>query len=161
MRKSLSILFLVGIAVSLPVFAENGAAGCGCGHLVFKGQTGLGPNVMAATTNGTFANQTFGMTTGTGDCDPNSTVNNEYQKKIFVAANMDNLAQDMAKGSGEYLESLATIIGIDSQDRDAFYQFTQANYQTVFGNPNANQDLVVSALDDAMAANDRFAKYVR
>lgn len=160
MRKSLILLVLVGFMGSLPVFAETGA-GCGWGHLVFKGQSGLGPNVMAATTNGTFGNQTFGMTTGTGDCDPNTTVSNEYQKKIFVAANMDDLAQDAAKGSGEYLESLAVIVGIENQDRDAFYQLVQTNYALLFGSAHADQDLIVSSLDDAMAASPRFAKYAR
>ena len=39
--------------------------------MLFKGQRGVATHVVAATTNGTSGNNTFGMTTGTNGCHTN------------------------------------------------------------------------------------------
>jgi len=161
MKKTLCAAIVAGAMVPMFANAEDKGTGCGWGSMVWKGQSGLVAHILAGTTNGILGNQTFGLTTGTGGCDAQSTVQNEYQKKTFVAANMDNLAQDAAKGSGAHLSSLAAIIGVEESDRDAFYSFTQENYDALFGAENTDQETIVSALDGAMAANARFAKYVR
>ncbi len=58
-------------AASFNAFADApGGAGCGWGNMLFKGQRGVATHVVAATTNGTSGNNTFGMTTGTNGCIP-------------------------------------------------------------------------------------------
>ena len=44
-----------------------GDAGCGLGSILFGAKPGF-VQVFAATTNGTFGSQTFGITTGTSNC---------------------------------------------------------------------------------------------
>ena len=63
-----SAAFVLMAAPVSMAFAGTGS-GCGLGATVFEGQSGLFPNVLAATTNGTFGNQTFGLTSGTSGCD--------------------------------------------------------------------------------------------
>jgi hypothetical protein len=48
--------------------------GCGLGTIVFEGQNGLVSQTFAVTTNGTFGNQTFGITSGTSNCEQYSTL---------------------------------------------------------------------------------------
>ena len=55
-------LFL--LPVSVFAAAGYGAAGCGLGSMVFGSKPGA-EQVVAATTNGTFGSQTFGITFGT------------------------------------------------------------------------------------------------
>ena len=49
------------IAAGSSAMAQNNV-GCGWGSAVFNGQRGVAPQVLAATTNGTSGNQTFGIT---------------------------------------------------------------------------------------------------
>jgi hypothetical protein len=58
MKKLIAGAMLLG--ASTLAFAQPG---CGVGAMIWKGQPGIAPHVLAATTNGTFGNQTFGMTT--------------------------------------------------------------------------------------------------
>ena len=73
-------------------FATKDNTGCGLGYIIFKGKDGLVSQTFAATTNGTFGNQTFGISSGTSECDrPSNFTANEKLNK-FASDNMDNLA---------------------------------------------------------------------
>ena len=55
---------LIGAMAALPVVgfaAGENNVGCGLGTKLFDGDSGLAPQVLAATTNGTLGNQTFGI----------------------------------------------------------------------------------------------------
>ena len=75
-----------------------GGNGCGWGNMVFEGQRGLFPHLLATTTNGTSGNATFGMTSGTNGCNTNARLG--YGGRSIFAMNgmLDNIAEDMAKG---------------------------------------------------------------
>lgn len=126
--------------------------GCGLGHMLWQGKTGLPAHVLAATTNGTAYNQAFALTSGTSNCDPNAQVKNEYQRKVFVAANFDDLARDVAQGNGERLAVLAELSGVAPADRGAFYRTAQQQFTTLFGGEN-NADSMLVALDGLIAGS--------
>src|SRR5512139_1907858 len=65
----LALALLVVVMFAGVAFASKTNTGCGLGYMIFKGQEGLASQTCAATTNGTFGNQTFGITTGTSECD--------------------------------------------------------------------------------------------
>ena len=73
--------------------ASYGPSGCGLGAIVFDGQAGLVPNVLAATTNGIFGNATFGMTFGTLGCDVSVEV--KSNAALFIDGNLESIASDM------------------------------------------------------------------
>lgn len=138
MRK----MFVVAVAVTLSLmlvasaFAAQkhgayGAAGCGLGSLIFQDQPGM-VQVLAATTNGTFGNQTFGITSGTSNCPQGLSMASNDRLNEFVLANMDNLAKDIAMGKGETLDAFADLLQVPTEKRAEFNAKLQANFAKVF-----------------------------
>jgi hypothetical protein len=138
MRK----MFVVAVAVTLSLmlvasaFAAQkhgayGSAGCGLGSLIFQDQPGM-VQVLAATTNGTFGNQTFGITSGTSNCPQGLSMASNDRLNEFVLANMDNLAKDIAMGKGETLDAFADLLQVPTEKRAEFNAKLQANFATVF-----------------------------
>lgn len=103
--------------------------GCGLGGELIKKQDSVVSQVVAVILNGTSGNQTFGISSGTLGCaKPAKLVSLETQE--FVAQNMDALAQDMAKGEGEALQTLAKMMNV--ADEAAFASTLQANFDKVY-----------------------------
>ena len=128
----LSVMFIV-VGVSTTVFANQNNYGCGLGSLAFEGQSdGLISQVSAATTNGTFGNQTFGITSGTSNCAQFKTWASNEKLNAFVADNMDSLAKDIAKGKGEYLDTLASLMSVPDQQKAAFGAKLQINFSRIY-----------------------------
>jgi len=125
--------------------------GCGLGSLVFEGQDGLMSQTAAATTNGTFGNQTFGISTGTLGCDrPDNFVQNEKVNE-FVAGNMDNLAVDIAAGKGESLNTLADLIRMPTEKRPVFFTALRDNFDKVYPTPQITHKDVVENIAKIVA----------
>ena len=133
--KKVLVLVLAGVLVMAgSAYARGARANCGCGlgSMIFEGQDGLMSQTAAATTNGTFGNQTFGISTGTLGCDrPDNFVQNE-KVNIFVSENMDNLATDIASGKGESLNTLAELINMPSEKRPVFFTALQNNFDKIY-----------------------------
>lgn len=124
-----------------------GAAGCGLGSLVFGSEAGP-VQILAATTNGTFGSQTFGITTGTSNCSKQPKFASNERLNEFVLANMDNLAKDIAMGHGESLETLAELIGISADKRPSAYAKLQANFSNIFTSEKVE---VADVIDNVVA----------
>jgi len=118
--------------------------GCGWGAMAWEGKDGLVFQVLAATTNGTFGNQTFGITTGTADCEKAPSFASNEELNRFVAENMDNLASDVAVGQGEYIESLAELMDIPDAQKIGFYYTLQANFSEIFSGDVSHVDVLES-----------------
>jgi hypothetical protein len=134
MKRLLIVTVTVAISLMIAgtVFAEGyGSAGCGLGSLLIGEGTGF-TQVFAATTNGTFGSQTFGITTGTSNCEKQAKFASTKRLTEFVQANMDNLAKDVAMGKGESIETLAELMGISSQKRPVVYAKLQSNFSNIF-----------------------------
>ncbi|KIH75539.1 Protein of unknown function [Geoalkalibacter ferrihydriticus] len=134
------------VAVSSFAFADPyGTAGCGLGSVLFKDQPG-GVQIFAATTNGTFGNQTFGITTGTLNCGDPIWVTGSAEMKQFVAHNMDALAMDIAAGSGETLDAFAELMQVPADQRAEFAASLQQNFAQVFTSENV---VMAEVIDNA------------
>lgn len=140
-------------------FADATGAGCGVGTMIFKGQRGVLPQILAATTNGSFGNQTFGMSTGTLGCEQDGLVLNEHERSMYVAANYEQIKQDMARGGGEYLTDLATLMKIAPEDRGAFYALTKDRFAALTGTADADAEALLARLDEALATDPVLARY--
>jgi len=117
MKKTLIALSTTAIlAASSSVMAGgNSNTGCGLGSMVIKDQSSTLMQVLAATTNGTSGNQTFGITSGTLGCaKPTKLVMND-KAQSFVASNMDSIAIDVAAGKGESLDTLLSLINVEDK----------------------------------------------
>ncbi|SHJ44111.1 Protein of unknown function [Desulfatibacillum alkenivorans DSM 16219] len=133
MKKGLLAAALcIFLAISPAAFADQSNYGCGLGSMVIDNNESLVSQTFAATLNGCFANQLFGMSSGTSNCDkPDSIVYNE-KINIFVADNMDSLASDIAKGQGEYLDTLATLMEVPADQRPVLYSKLQNNFSVIY-----------------------------
>ncbi len=141
MKKILGSVALVAALTSSAFAAGNSNSGCGLGSIVIKNQDSTLMQVLAVTTNGTSSNQTFGITSGTSNCDkPSKFVSND-KINIFVADNMDVLAMDIAQGQGESLETLATLLKVE--DKATFATKLQANFDKIYTNEAVSSAQVI------------------
>ncbi|MCO6412834.1 MAG: DUF3015 domain-containing protein [Thiogranum sp.] len=158
MKKAL-IAGLIASGLSGGAMAQQTGPGCGVGAMIFEGQSGTAPHVLAATTNGTFGNQTFGMTSGTLGCDTGTTITVAAADQ-FLNDNMEKVARAMATGSGESLDTLASLLGVSAHDKGTFFTVTQNKFETIFGHDSATAVEVLTQLKSVMQQDEILAKYV-
>lgn len=121
---------LAALTFSPAALADYGSAGCGLGSMIITQDNIL--QIFAATTNGTFANQTFGITFGTSNCTSTGVVRADKEQEAFAEANLDALRRDMARGQGEYLDAFATLLACEADVQPAIGGFAQDHYEAVF-----------------------------
>ena len=133
--KRFSFLVLAGLcafALAGEVQANQNNTGCGLGSIIFKDQDGLMSQTCAATSNGIYGNQTFAITTGTSNCEKATSFTSNERVIKFVSDNMDNLAVDISKGSGEYLTTLAVLLDTPMEQRTQLYHTLQENFSQIY-----------------------------
>jgi hypothetical protein len=139
---------LIAVVISaVPAFAfaqQNNIGTCGWGAKLFDGQSGIAPQVLAVTTNGTSGNQTFGITTGTSGCTQDGVVKSSWKTAMFIDGNKDRLARDMSIGNGETL--------------DSFGRAMQANVSVIFPAGSSTDDSVV-ALKQVLRSDSDLSQY--
>lgn len=157
MKKIIAGIILAS-ASSVALAAANGPAGCGLGStVIFPDADEWHEYVLAATTNGTSGNQTFGMTSGTLGCE---SANGPLKSaQVFMDENMDQLAADAAVGQGETLAALAEVMGVKTQDTAAFNRVMQSNFDAMF-NADATSSAAFAAMISAMATDANLQKYL-
>lgn len=154
---------IVGAIALLPVTAfaagENNVGSCGLGSKVFEGQSGLAPQIMAVTTNGSFGNQTFGMSTGTLGCSSDGTVSSNWKTAMFIDGNKERLARDMSRGSGETLDSLAQLIGMKEEHKAHFFHVAQENFDRIYAADMVSAQDIMNGLRAVLASDETLAGY--
>jgi hypothetical protein len=136
-------------------------AGCGAGSKIWEGNHGTIYKIMAATTNGSFGNQTFGISSGTLGCHQDGTVTASARIPLFASANFEQLQTDMARGHGDALDALATLYGIqDAADRTAFEVMTQTHFAQLFVSSEVSSTDMLDTLNALMKSDPRFGRYV-
>lgn len=138
--KKIIVSLAVVSAMGSAVFAANMQTGCGLGSMVIKEADSAILFALQATTNGTSANQTFGITSGTSGCEKTKLVMND-KAEDFVAANMDQLAKEVAMGQGETVDTLAELLG--AEDKAAFAAALQENYNSIYTSKNVEMSEVL------------------
>ena len=157
-------LAVVAVIAAFPVgamaagAAADASGSCGVGSKLFENQRGIAPQVLAMTTNGTFF-QTIGVTLGTSGCTQDGVVKSNWKTAMFIDGNKTKLARDMSTGSGEALEALAKLIGIQDQHKAAFFQATKDNFSRIFASDNVTTDQVVASLKQMLVSDSELAPY--
>ena len=155
-RKTLAAAALVALSSNVLAY---GAAGCGLGSVIFKDQNGWVEQVLAATTNGTSGNQTFGITTGTLNCE-GAGGPLAGGLKVFIDQNLEQIAMDSARGQGETLDAMADMMGMTPADEASFKQAMQSNFDRIFPNAQTNGEQASAAIAGVMADDARLALYL-
>lgn len=112
-----------------------GMAGCGLGSYVLKEDSIV--QIFAGTTNGTFGNQTFGITFDTLHCKPSGNALSQEQK-VFIDANLVSIKREAASGQGETLTAFADLLGCDAAK---FSEVSKANYSAIYKSSESSEIL--------------------
>ena len=157
-------------AALLPLCATNlwadhpdNGSGCGLGKMIwadYKNQKSIAPQVLQSTTNGSTGSQTFGISFGTSGCTNDGTIMSEYKVNVFAAANYDNLSQEMARGGGEHLASLASLMGVPEENRPEFFAMAQGQYGHLIASGDATPTAMIKVLQTGMETHPNFARLI-
>ena len=156
MRKALLLVATLLVAGSAAYAAkDHTSAGCGWGTMLFEGKQKKLHLILAATTNGTSGNQTFGISSETGGCtSEGGWVKNDVKIDAYAEANFEKLSKEMAQGGGEYLSGLSTLVGCkDQATRQAFFHLAQQKYERIIPNEKTDSSAMLRNLRAEMASD--------
>lgn len=122
-----------------------GNAGCGLGSILFEPSNAF-TQIFAATTNGTSGTQTFGISSGTSNCDgagyqPGSTT-------AFIQTNRAALAKDISRGKGATITGLTDLAGCSNPR--AVGQALQKNFGAIFPSAGVTDQAVSSSMIEVL-----------
>ncbi len=141
-------LFLLPISVFA---AGYGAAGCGLGSMVFQNAQKKGPEqILAATTNGTLGNQTFGITSGTLNCGDHGLIKKSKEREVFAQENYTSLVKEMAQGKGENLYTLASLYQCSAGNHQEFGAMVQAKFDSLVASDQTTSTELLSQLENQL-----------
>jgi hypothetical protein len=79
-------------------------------------------------------------------------IKTDHRVQAFMAFNFENIKQDMAKGRGEYLDSLSALMEIPSDRRASFYAHAQSRYPFIVEHRSGPQETLVQLVGRDTAA---------
>ncbi len=132
--KKLLAVGVTCLMMSSVVMARNShpMAGCGLGYTLFASKDNSQViQIIAATTNGTSGNQTFGITSGTLGCTEGGTIAKNKEAEVYAEINLRQLHHDIAVGQGETLQAFSQIIGVSAAQSDSFASLMKSNFTTL------------------------------
>ncbi|HSA62330.1 MAG TPA: DUF3015 family protein [Nitrospiraceae bacterium] len=126
-------MILVGVshaAVAVGAGNPDTGPGCGLGKKLWegwKGQKQIAPQMFMASTNMT-GSYSFSIPSGTSGCSHDGRVWDSEKAALFIELNYANLAEDMARGGGEHLASLATLMHVPLENQPQLFASVQERY---------------------------------
>jgi Protein of unknown function (DUF3015) len=152
MKKFLFAVMISFAFSSTALAAGYGEAGCGLGSLIF-GDTNGAVQIIAATTNGSSGSQTFGISSGTSNCDTSGFDMSQLNQEQFVASNFSGLAKEAAIGEGEHLEALAGMMGCPTDKQPLFNSTTHQDYPVIFASDSITPSEALAGIKTAVLKN--------
>jgi hypothetical protein len=151
--------FVVATLVLPSLAMADNIGGCGWGAKLMDGNKGIVPQVIAVTTNGTFGNQTFGISSGTSGCTQDGVVRSNWKVAAFIGENKTKLAKDTAVGNGETLESLANLLGMQGEQRNEFFALSQSNFDKIFPQEEVKAEDVVASFREVLEGSQSLKQF--
>jgi len=155
LMKKLLVLSFTTLLVPTLVLARGNhpMAGCGLGYILLSNKDNdKVTQVLGATTNGTGV-QTFGISSGTSGCTQDGAVKVARATEVFVEVNLDSIRQDMAKGEGEYVNTLASLLGATEATQPQLVRFFHAEYPSLFPTAQTSSEELLKTLSEKLAAH--------
>lgn len=114
----------VNVAFFIPALLL-GAVGCDVTTEVTKAPFELTSAIVKPTTE-------FTSSTSPGATAFGNQAMARQQLETFTAYSYDNVRADIARGNGEYLNSLASLAGVPAVSQEAFRSHMQSNYAAIY-----------------------------
>ena len=99
-------------------------------------------------------------TTGKSWVTPDGLVKADHKVTVFTTENFESLTQDMARGQGEYLASLSTLLGVDPAREAEFFAFAQKRYPALVPAERFTARDLLLALHHELSASPAFRQTV-
>ncbi len=85
-------------------------------------------------------------------------VKDQYKVTAFTTLNFQNLKEDMARGQGEYLTSLGTLLGVPADYQAEFFALAQARYPVLVSSDRTTPGEMLAALSRELSASPSLNK---
>ncbi|HEV8539822.1 MAG TPA: DUF3015 family protein [Nitrospiraceae bacterium] len=165
----LSMALLIALLQSSVALASNPdtGPGCGLGKLIWseaKSQKGILQQLFMSTTNDLtwlIVVHWFAISTGTSGCTNDGIVLRDHKETFFASVNFESLAQDMARGQGEHLASLAALLEVPEAHQAEFFALTQEQYAKLVEAGETSSTAMLTVLHDMMDHHPLLAKASR
>ncbi|MBK8870083.1 MAG: DUF3015 family protein [Elusimicrobia bacterium] len=149
------ILAMALLAFPALALADKGnypMAGCGLAYILFsKENNSQGVQILAGTTNNIYGTQSFGITSGTSGCSEGGLFKASREAEVYAEVNFKSLQRDVAAGNGEYLNTLAGLLGVSEARRTDFFQLARVRYPQIFPSAEAGSSEMLEGLSRAIA----------
>lgn len=165
MRELIALLFVVSLicsqaSVALAIPNPDTGPGCGLGKKLWenwKGQKQIAPQVLMASTNVT-GSYWFAISSGTWGCTHDTKIWDSERASLFIGINYASLAEDMARGGGEHLASLATLMHVPLERHPEFFAIAQERYVSLVHYGEDDPASILEALREWSIAHPVLAK---
>ena len=153
--KTLALVLLLG---ALPSGAQ---AECGIGSKIWAGSGSTGAKIMASITN-FWTMKGISTTFEILGCTPSDNLFKRGKKAVtqFTSDNFDHLAANMARGQGEHLDALASLIEIEAQHQPAFRSLARDNFEALYSHDQVTVGEMLGTLSELMARSELLSLYV-
>jgi hypothetical protein len=126
--------------------------GCGLGKKLWedwKGQKQIAPQIFMATTNVT-GSYSFAITSGTSGCSNDGRIWDSERASLFIGINYASLTEDMARGGGEHLASLATLMHVPLEHQPEFFAVAQERFPSLVNGGGDDPVVMAEALQNTI-----------
>ena len=93
----------------------------------------------------TFAKFTSSTSPGSW-IDADGIIQESQKARLFAAVAFENLEQDIARGNGEYVRSLAVLMNIPAGEQDEFRSLSQRQYSRLFASDRRTAESLLATL---------------
>jgi hypothetical protein len=108
-------------------------------------------------TTDTLGNTTEATSDFTSSTSPGGDDTSQVEKtRAFAKENLDRLREDMARGSGEHLASLAHLLGIRNEYRNDFFALAKEKYPELFPGDSTKPDDLLAGLDAELISHPQW-----
>jgi len=89
----------------------------------------------------------FTSSTSPGDwINADGVIQESHKARLFAAVAFENLEQDIARGNGEYVRSLAVLMKIPEGEQDEFRSLSQKQYSRLFASDQRTAESMLTTL---------------
>ncbi|MBW2396376.1 MAG: DUF3015 family protein [Deltaproteobacteria bacterium] len=143
--------------------AGQALAACGVGTTLWEGSNSFGAKLAAFTTD-FWTLKGISTTFEIAGCTERDSIfkSNASIARVhhFASENLDHLAMDMSRGSGEHLDTFAHLIEIEERDFASFRQLTQDHFEALFPHDYTTSGEMVETLGQLMMEHETLVAYV-
>jgi hypothetical protein len=156
--KKVVILALLGLLWTTPradAANQHTMSGCGLGYVLFGKEHPSDPvlQVLAATTNGLFANHLFGISSGTLGCTRDGLIAENIEAEVYAEVNFRSLLKEMAQGAGEHVHVFATLLGAGEAAQPKLLAFFREHYTNLIPSGETTPQEMVAHVRAALATH--------